>query len=107
MGAIRSGQIPCLENAVETLSQIQNERAVEQGLQVYQSQVLELVCFPIDPSKLSDIHRIAETAAVEVFISICFNDTEQKAQLRLMVHHKHKAYTQRNKNQSVKLLRVL
>ncbi|XP_053342277.1 guanylate-binding protein 1-like [Clarias gariepinus] len=84
VGAIRSGQIPCLENAVETLSQIQNERAVEQGLQVYQSQVLELVCFPIDPSKLSDIHRIAETAAVEVFISICFNDTEQKAQLRLM-----------------------
>lgn len=98
--AIRSGRIPCLENAVVSLAQIQNERAVEQGLQVYQSQV-ELDCLPLDPSELSDIHRKAETAAIDAFISISFNDTEQKAQLKLMVPYKHKAYThkytQRNK----------
>ncbi|XP_047018496.1 guanylate-binding protein 1 isoform X2 [Ictalurus punctatus] len=82
--AIRSGRIPCLENAVVSLAQIQNERAVEQGLQVYQSQVFESVCFPLDPSVLSDIHRKAETAAIDAFISISFNDTEQKAQLKLM-----------------------
>ncbi|MCJ8745026.1 hypothetical protein PDJAM_G00125580 [Pangasius djambal] len=82
--AICSGQVPCLENAVESLSKIQNERAVEQGLQVYQSNVYESVCFPLDPSDLSDIHRKAETAAIDVFISTSFNDTEQKAQLKLM-----------------------
>ncbi|XP_034170571.2 guanylate-binding protein 1 isoform X2 [Pangasianodon hypophthalmus] len=82
--AIRSGQVPCLENAVESLAKIQNERAVEQGLQVYQSKVYESVCFPLDPSELSDIHRKAETAAIDIFISTSFNDAEQKAQLRLM-----------------------
>ncbi|KAF4076580.1 hypothetical protein AMELA_G00216810 [Ameiurus melas] len=82
--AIRSGRIPCLENAVESLAQIQNERAVEQGLQVYQNQIFESVCFPLDPSELSDIHRKAETAAINAFISISFNDIEQKAQLKLM-----------------------
>ncbi|KAF5904491.1 guanylate-binding protein 1-like, partial [Clarias magur] len=82
--AIRSGRVPCLENAVETLAKIQNERAVEEGLQLYQSHIFELICLPVDPSELSDIHRIAETAAVDVFIKTSFNDTEQKAQLKLM-----------------------
>ncbi|KAI5092913.1 guanylate-binding protein 1 [Silurus meridionalis] len=82
--AICSGQIPCLENAVNTLAEIQNKQAVEQGLQAYQSQLFELVCFPLDPSELSDIHRKAETAAIDVFIRTSFNDTEQKAQLKLM-----------------------
>ncbi|KAK3513840.1 hypothetical protein QTP70_028843 [Hemibagrus guttatus] len=84
VGAIRNGKIPCLENAVVALAQIHNEQAVEQGLQIYQSQVFELLCFPLDPSELSDIHRKAETAAINAFISNSFNDTEQKAQLRLM-----------------------
>ncbi|GAA6099342.1 guanylate-binding protein 1 isoform X1, partial [Tachysurus ichikawai] len=84
VGAIRNGEVPCLENAVVTLAQIQNERAVEQALQVYQSWVYEKVCFPLAPSELSDIHRNAETAAIDIFISASFNDTEQKAQLKLM-----------------------
>lgn len=91
--AIRSGQIPCLENAVETLTQVQNQRAVDQGLQVYQSQIFGLVCFPLDPRELSDIHSIAEKAAIDVFISTSFNDTEQKAQLKLMVTYTYIVYT--------------
>ncbi|GAA6103463.1 guanylate-binding protein 1 isoform X1 [Tachysurus ichikawai] len=83
VGAIRNGEVPCLENAVVTLAQIRNERAVEQALQVYQSWVSEKVCFPLAPSELSDIHRNAETAAIDI-ISTSFNDTEQKAQLKLM-----------------------
>lgn len=94
MEAIRSGRVPCLENAVETLAKIQNERAVEEGLQVYQSHIFELICLPVNPSELSDIHRIAEAAAVDIFMKTSFNDTEQKAQLKLMVLCKHKAYTQ-------------
>ncbi|KAK2868500.1 hypothetical protein Q7C36_000371 [Tachysurus vachellii] len=84
VGAIRNGEVPCLENAVVTLAQIQNERAVEQALQVYQSSIYETVCFPLAPSELSDIHINAEKAAIDAFISTSFNDTEQKAQMKLM-----------------------
>ncbi|KAK2868502.1 hypothetical protein Q7C36_000373 [Tachysurus vachellii] len=84
VGAIRNGEVPCLENAVVSLAQIQNERAVEQALQVYQSSIYEKVCFPLASSELSDIHINAEKAAIDAFISTSFNDTEQKAQLKLM-----------------------
>lgn len=100
--AIRSGRIPCLENAVAVLSQIQNDRAVEQGLQVYQCQFFDLVCFPHDPAELSDIHRQAEMAAVDVFIRTSFNDTEQKAQLKLMVLY----LTNTKHAQSIKSIRI-
>uniref|UniRef100_A0A8B9GT04 GB1/RHD3-type G domain-containing protein n=1 Tax=Astyanax mexicanus TaxID=7994 RepID=A0A8B9GT04_ASTMX len=66
--AIRSGRVPCLENAVEALAQIQNGRAVEQAMQAYLTEVLDSACFPLDPAKLSDIHTQAERKAVEVFI---------------------------------------
>ncbi|KAI4893111.1 hypothetical protein NFI96_020637 [Prochilodus magdalenae] len=82
--AIRSGQVPCLENAVEALAQIQNGRAVEQALGVYLSEVFQWVCFPMDPADLSNIHIQAERKAIEVFISTSFNDIEQEAQLDLM-----------------------
>uniref|UniRef100_A0A8B9J511 GB1/RHD3-type G domain-containing protein n=1 Tax=Astyanax mexicanus TaxID=7994 RepID=A0A8B9J511_ASTMX len=88
--AIRSGRVPCLENAVEALAQIQNGRAVEQAMQAYLTEVLDSACFPLDPAKLSDIHTQAERKAVEVFISISFNDAQQTAQLDLMVPHKHR-----------------
>ncbi|KAF5892052.1 guanylate-binding protein 1-like, partial [Clarias magur] len=80
--AIRSGKVPCLENAVETLAKIQNERAVEEGLQVYRD-FFEAVCLPVDPSELSNNHSKAETAAIKVFISTSFNDTEHNAQQKL------------------------
>ncbi|KAM9439448.1 guanylate-binding protein 7-like [Clarias gariepinus] len=80
--AIRSGEVPCLESAVETLAKIQNERAIEQGLQVYHD-VLEAIRLPVDPSELSNNHSKAETAAIKVFISTSFNDTEHNAQQKL------------------------
>ncbi|XP_062843678.1 guanylate-binding protein 1-like [Trichomycterus rosablanca] len=82
--AIRSGKVPCLENAVEALTQIQNKQAVDQALQIYREQVCMSVCFPLDPLELSDIHKEAEKKAIDAFISISFNDCEQKAQMELM-----------------------
>ncbi|XP_026999054.2 guanylate-binding protein 1 isoform X2 [Tachysurus fulvidraco] len=84
VGAIRNGEVPCLDSAVVALAQIQNERAVEQALLVYRSQLYEKVCFPLAPSELSDIHTNAEKAAIDTFINTSFNDNEQKAQLKLM-----------------------
>uniref|UniRef100_A0A3B1JSP3 Guanylate-binding protein/Atlastin C-terminal domain-containing protein n=1 Tax=Astyanax mexicanus TaxID=7994 RepID=A0A3B1JSP3_ASTMX len=82
--AIRRGDVPCLENAVETLAQIQNEKAVEQTQEVYMKEVLNSIRLPMDPAELSRIHRETEQKAVKFFISMSFNDTKQEAQLKLM-----------------------
>ncbi|XP_076837095.1 guanylate-binding protein 3-like [Brachyhypopomus gauderio] len=82
--AIRSGRVPCLENAVKTLAEIQNGKAVEQAMQVYINQMCNSLCLPMDPAELSDFHQQAERKAVEVFMSTSFNDAEQKAQMDLM-----------------------
>ncbi|XP_022542413.2 guanylate-binding protein 1-like [Astyanax mexicanus] len=82
--AIRRGDVPCLENAVETLAQIQNEKAVEQTQEVYMKEVLKSIRLPMDPAELSRIHRETEQKAVKFFISMSFNDTKQEAQLKLM-----------------------
>ncbi|XP_066511736.1 guanylate-binding protein 1-like [Hoplias malabaricus] len=82
--AIRSGSVPCLENAVETLALIQNGRAVDQALEAYMSQLFKDLRLPVDPTELSQIHSAAEKHAVEVFIKSSFNDSEQTAQLELM-----------------------
>ncbi|XP_022519958.1 guanylate-binding protein 1 [Astyanax mexicanus] len=99
--AIRSGRVPCLENAVEALAQIQNGRAVEQAMQAYLTEVLDSACFPLDPVQLSDIHTQAERKAVEVFISISFNDAQQTAQLDLMrkIQSEYECFCGQNKNQ--------
>ncbi|XP_076864133.1 guanylate-binding protein 3-like [Brachyhypopomus gauderio] len=82
--AIRRGRVPCLENAVKTLAQIQNGKAVEQAVQVYINQMFISLSLPMDPAELSDLHQQAERKAIEVFISTSFNDAEQKAQMDLM-----------------------
>uniref|UniRef100_A0A671RFP9 GB1/RHD3-type G domain-containing protein n=1 Tax=Sinocyclocheilus anshuiensis TaxID=1608454 RepID=A0A671RFP9_9TELE len=63
--AIRSGKIPCLENAVVSLAKIQNVRAVEEALQFYMTEMLSMAQLPMRPEELSDIHKIAEKKAVE------------------------------------------
>ncbi|XP_062843309.1 guanylate-binding protein 1-like [Trichomycterus rosablanca] len=99
--AIRSGKVPCLENAVEALTQIQNKQAVDQALQIYREQVSMSVCFPLDPLELSDIHRQAEKKAIYAFISISFNDCEQKAQMELMkqIQNEYEDLCAQNRNQ--------
>ncbi|XP_072541476.1 guanylate-binding protein 1-like [Salminus brasiliensis] len=99
--AIRSGHVPCLENAVETLALIQNGKAVDQALEVYMTKVLSSACFPLDPAELSDIHTQAEREAVRVFISTSFNDTEQEAQLDLMrkIHSEYEEMCRQNQDE--------
>ncbi len=85
--AIRSGNVPCLENAVVSLAKIQNVRAVEESLQFYMTEMLSMAQLPMHPEELSDIHKIAEKKAVEVFITMSFNDNDQIYQHELMVKY--------------------
>ncbi|XP_030641301.1 guanylate-binding protein 1-like [Chanos chanos] len=83
--AISSGQVPCLDNAVDSLSQIQNKRAVTEALDFYKSEMSRNVQLPTETQKeLSDIHTKIQGEAVEIFINGSFNDVKQKHQLELM-----------------------
>uniref|UniRef100_A0A671K575 GB1/RHD3-type G domain-containing protein n=1 Tax=Sinocyclocheilus anshuiensis TaxID=1608454 RepID=A0A671K575_9TELE len=84
--AIRSGKVPCLENAVVSLAKIQNVRAVERALQFYMTEMLSIAQLPMRPEELSDIHKIAEKKGIEVFITMAFNDNDQMYHQELMVH---------------------
>ncbi|KAG1934977.1 guanylate-binding protein 1 isoform X1 [Pimephales promelas] len=82
--SIRSGKVPCLENAVVSLSKIQNDRAVEQALESYMTEMLSKAQLPMDPADLSNIHTVAEKKAIEGFITMSFNDNDQIYQKELM-----------------------
>ncbi|XP_051555404.1 guanylate-binding protein 1-like [Myxocyprinus asiaticus] len=102
--AIRSGKVPCLENAVVSLAKIQNVRAVDEALQLYIAEMLNLTKLPMDPAKLSNIHKIAENKAIEVFITMSFNDNEQIHQKELMgkIHEEYQGMCQQNLEESVR-----
>uniref|UniRef100_A0A8C1BKS1 Guanylate binding protein 2 n=1 Tax=Cyprinus carpio carpio TaxID=630221 RepID=A0A8C1BKS1_CYPCA len=82
--AIRSGKVPCLENAVVSLAKIQNVCAVEQAMKFYMNEMLSIAQLPMHLEELSDIHKIAEKKAIEVFITTSFNDIDQIYQKELM-----------------------
>ncbi|XP_059357404.1 guanylate-binding protein 1-like [Carassius carassius] len=96
--AIRSGNVPCLENAVVSLAKIQNVRAVEEALQFYMTEMLIMLQLPMCPEELSDIHTDAEKKAIEVFITLSFNDNEQIYHQELMgkIHNEYQDMCQQN-----------
>ncbi|XP_051557004.1 guanylate-binding protein 1-like isoform X2 [Myxocyprinus asiaticus] len=81
--AIRTGNVPCLENAVVSLAQIHNAQAVDEALQLYRTEIFSLIQIPVASKQLSSIHESAEKKAIEVFMSTSFNDTEQIYQREL------------------------
>ncbi|XP_067218607.1 guanylate-binding protein 1-like isoform X3 [Chanodichthys erythropterus] len=101
--AIRSGKVPCLENAVMSLAKIQNVRAVEQALESYMTEMLNMAQLPMDPEDLSNIHTVAEKKATEVFIAMSFNDNDQIYQQELMrkIHNEYQDMCQQNHQASL------
>ncbi|XP_051738776.1 guanylate-binding protein 1-like isoform X2 [Ctenopharyngodon idella] len=102
--AIRSGKVPCLENAVVSLAKIQNVRAVEQALESYINEMLSMAQLPMDPEDLSNIHTVAEKKAIEVFITMSFNDNDQIYQKELMgkIFDEYQQMCQQNQEQSIR-----
>ncbi|XP_048066573.1 guanylate-binding protein 1-like [Megalobrama amblycephala] len=96
--AIRSGNVPCLENAVVSLAKIQNVSALEQALESYRNELFSMAQLPMDPEDLSNIHTVAEKKAIEVFITMSFNDNDQIYQQELMgkIHNEYQDMCQQN-----------
>ncbi|KAL0963677.1 hypothetical protein UPYG_G00309420 [Umbra pygmaea] len=85
VAAIRSGQIPCLDNAVVALAQIENSRAIERAKAYYQKEMADRVAYPTETQEeLSEVHGLVEKEAVAIFINSSFKDEDQKYQLELM-----------------------
>lgn len=84
--AICSNQIPCLENAVLSLAQIQNAKAVAQAIDHYKAQMAERVAYPTESQEeLSQIHHVVEKEAMKILIDCSFKDDDQKYQQKLLV----------------------
>ncbi|XP_003514001.1 guanylate-binding protein 2-like isoform X1 [Cricetulus griseus] len=85
VNAISSGELPCMENAVLTLAQIENAAAVQKAIEHYEEQMNQKVQFPTETFKeLLDLHRPIESEAIEVFIKKSFKDIDQKFQKKLV-----------------------
>ena len=89
--AIRSGEVPCLDNAVKALAEIENAKAVEQA-QVLYVQRMKSVRFPTNTlEELSAIHASSEREALALFMKRSFRDDNQEYQKKLAVcvgnHH--------------------
>ncbi|XP_036418333.1 guanylate-binding protein 3-like isoform X4 [Colossoma macropomum] len=77
---ICSGKVPCLENAVVAMAQIENQAAVQEGLKVYQSG-MEKVKFPVSINEISAEHQKLSNIATTEFMRRSFKD-EQGEYLR-------------------------
>uniref|UniRef100_A0A8C4T985 GB1/RHD3-type G domain-containing protein n=1 Tax=Erpetoichthys calabaricus TaxID=27687 RepID=A0A8C4T985_ERPCA len=84
--AILSGSIPCLENAVLALAQIENSTAISLAVAHYREEMDKRAKLPTSTqAELSDVHHQCEKEAVKIFMERSFKDDEQKYYLELMV----------------------
>ncbi|ELK33127.1 Guanylate-binding protein 6 [Myotis davidii] len=83
--AINSGAVPCLENAVTTLAQLENSGAVQKAANHYSEQMAQRVSFPTDTlQELLDLHAACEKEAIAIFMELSFKDDNQAFQKNLV-----------------------
>uniref|UniRef100_H3B0D3 GB1/RHD3-type G domain-containing protein n=1 Tax=Latimeria chalumnae TaxID=7897 RepID=H3B0D3_LATCH len=100
---IRSGSIPCLDNAVLALSQIENSTAVQNALKYYQEKMEERVKFPTETLEdLLELHAQCEKEAVDIFMKRSFKDETHEFQTSLMesVQLSFEKFSKRNETKS-------
>ncbi|XP_003808439.1 guanylate-binding protein 1 [Pan paniscus] len=84
VNAISSGDLPCMENAVLALAQIENSAAVQKAIAHYEQQMGQKVQLPTESlQELLDLHRDSESKAIEVFIRSSFKDVDHLFQKEL------------------------
>ncbi|XP_039369059.1 guanylate-binding protein 1-like [Mauremys reevesii] len=84
VGTIRSGQVPCLDNAVTAMATIENEAALREALAHYAAGMGGLR-LPAELGELSAAHRTCEEDALRLFMQRSFKDEEQGFQKQLVV----------------------
>uniref|UniRef100_H3AZ79 GB1/RHD3-type G domain-containing protein n=1 Tax=Latimeria chalumnae TaxID=7897 RepID=H3AZ79_LATCH len=99
---INSGLVPCLENAVISMATIENQEAVKEAMEHYQSEMNGLVHFPIGVEELSELHGKCEAEAITVFMKRSFKDDDQQHQnvLQDKVQQRYKELCKKNETVS-------
>ncbi|XP_043856559.1 guanylate-binding protein 1-like [Dromiciops gliroides] len=108
--AITSGDMPCMENAVLALAQIENSAAVQRAITHYEEMMKQKVQFPTETLReLLNIHAACERAAIEVFFQDSFKDVDQKFQKELanQLDAKRDAFCNQNLKESREQCRAL
>nr|XP_055045678.1 guanylate-binding protein 6-like isoform X2 [Misgurnus anguillicaudatus] len=76
---ISSGAVPCLENAVIAMAMIENEGALQEGLEVYKSGMEKLRnSFPLELNEINAEHQCFNLMATQTFMKRCFRDNDGK-----------------------------
>ncbi|XP_060114400.1 guanylate-binding protein 1-like isoform X1 [Heteronotia binoei] len=100
---IRSGGVPCMENAVLALAQIENSAAVLEATGRYVELMDQTLKLPTETlQELLDIHAKCEDGALKVFMARAFKDDKQQFQAELMqvLDQKKETFCQKNELES-------
>ncbi|XP_054995674.1 guanylate-binding protein 6-like, partial [Sorex araneus] len=107
---ISSGEVPCLENAVATLAQLENPAAVKKASDHYSEQMTQKVKFPTETvQELLDVHATCEKEAIAIFVKHSFKDENQEFQKKLLeiLKDKRKEFLLQNEEASFKYCQVI
>ncbi|KAJ1063719.1 hypothetical protein K5549_005486 [Capra hircus] len=86
VNAINSGSVPCLENAVTTLAQLENSAAMQKAADHYSEQMAQRLSLPTDTlQELLEVHAACEREAIAVFMECSFKDENQDFQTKLAI----------------------
>ncbi|XP_039072570.1 guanylate-binding protein 1-like [Hyaena hyaena] len=79
--AISRGDLPCMENAVLVLAQIENAAAVQKAIAHYDQKMSQMVQLPTETlQELLNLHRACEKEAIELFMKNSFKDVDHLCQ---------------------------
>uniref|UniRef100_A0A8C5RA82 GB1/RHD3-type G domain-containing protein n=1 Tax=Leptobrachium leishanense TaxID=445787 RepID=A0A8C5RA82_9ANUR len=102
--AIKSGAVPCIENAVVALAESENTQAVKDAVTKYEAEMNRHVgTFPTETEKeFVQLHLECEKTALEVFMARSFQDNEQTHQraFKDKIKSVMKRFSQRNEDKS-------
>ena len=83
---INSGSVPCLENAVVAMAEIENQSAMNEGFRLYEQGMGDLSkTFPMDVGTASAEHQRIYAMATKEFLKHSFKDDGGKYMRQLMV----------------------
>ncbi|KAI2645841.1 Guanylate-binding protein 1 [Labeo rohita] len=100
---ISSGAVPCLENAVIAMAVIENEAAVKEGIDMYQSEMEKLKkSFPLELNEITSKHQCFSRMATQTFMKRSFRDSDGKylTSLEEAINHQFDSYLGNNEKAS-------
>ncbi|XP_053547045.1 guanylate-binding protein 1 [Bombina bombina] len=109
--AIRSGSVPCMENAVTALAEIENTAAIQDALSSYEVDMNELASkFPTETQEeFLNHHSACEKKAIKVFLNRSFKDDKREYQVQLtsFLQKKFEEFSRCNQEKSITKCRNL